>query len=80
MEQIHGHKLIDLIARSNKALSLDGVKKLAYEKIGKNVLYYTCSEDSMDTDEMITFLLNGGKLVKKENGYVIDFGNVCDHD
>ena len=80
MEHIHGHELINLILQENRALSLEEVKELAENKIGKNVSYFTCSESAMDTEGMISFLLDRRKLVKINGGYVINTGEVCDHD
>lgn len=80
MQQVHGHELINLIIEQDKPMSLDDIKEMAENKIGKNAAYYTCSAESMNTDEMISFLLDRSKLVKKGDAYVIDTGEVCDHD
>lgn len=80
MKKIHGHELIHLIIRKQKAMSLEEIKDAALQDIGQDVSYYTCSESSMNTDEMIKFLLDRRKLVKKDEGFVINRGEVCDHD
>ncbi len=80
MKQVHGHELINLIIETRKALSLDEIRELAENNIGKEVSYYTCSADSMNTDEMISFLLNKQKLIGRNGAYMIDTGEVCDHD
>jgi len=80
MEKIHGHELINMIAGKEKAMSLQEIKETAEKDLGQDVSYYTCSESSMNTDEMIQFLLERHKLIKKDTGYVINFGEVCDHD
>jgi probable metal-binding protein len=80
MKQVHGHELIGLIAKAEKALTLDEIKELAETKLGKDVSYNTCSQQAMDTDEMISFLVNRRKVVKHNGGYVVNTGEVCDHD
>lgn len=80
MEEIHGHELIGLIAQQGRAMSLEEIKAMAEKEIGANVAYYTCSLSGMDTDAMIAFLLNRKKLVQNGNGWVLDTGNVCNHD
>ena len=69
-----------MIADQQRPMTLAEIKEMAETNIGKNVRYFACSADSMNTDEMISFLLNKRKLVKKGNGYVIDTGEVCDND
>ncbi len=80
MEKIHGHELINLIVRKEKEMSLQEIKETAVKDLGQDVSYYTCSNSSMTTDEMINFLLVRHKLIKKDNGYVINSGEVCNHD
>lgn len=80
MQNVHGHELINLIAQQNRALSIEEIKELAVKNIGENVSFSTCSESSMDLNTMMKFLLDRFKLVEKDGGYVINFGNVCDHD
>ena len=80
MESVHGHELINLIAQANKPLTIEEIKEMAQTKIGNDIRYYTCSDSSMDLDEMINFLLVREKLIRKNEGYMINFGNVCDHD
>ena len=79
MQKIHGHELIRLIALSNRVMSLEEIKDLAESRIGKDVHYYTCSESSMDTDAMISFLLKRNKLVQRAGGFTINLGAVCNH-
>ena len=80
MNKIHGHELIHLIIRQNRVMSLEEIKDAALQNIGQDVSYYTCSETSMNTDQMIQFLLDRQKLVKKGDGFVINRGEVCDHE
>jgi len=80
MEKIHGHELINLIIGKEKAMSLTEIRETADKNHGQNVSYYTCSESSMNIEQMIQFLLERRKLIKKDNGYVINSGEVCDHD
>ena len=80
MKKIHGHDLINLIAQKETAMSLQEIKEAAEKDLGQDVSYFTCSESSMNTDEMIKFLLDRHKLIKKDMCYVINLGEVCDHD
>ena len=80
MTQVHGHELIRLIAQSNKAMTLEEIKDLAESRIGKEVSYYTCSESSMDTEGIISFLLSRNKLVQTNDGFMINMGAVCNHE
>ena len=80
MEKIHGHELINLIAQKETAMSLKEIKEAAEKDLGQDVSYFTCSESSMNIEQMIQFLVERRKLIKKDNGYVINSGEVCDHD
>ena len=80
MKEIHGHELIKLLLEINKPLTLDEIKELAITRIGENVTYYTCSESSMNTEGMINFLRARNKLIKKDGGFMINIGEVCEHD
>jgi probable metal-binding protein len=64
----------------NKAMTLEEIKELAEGRIGKDVNYFTCSESSMDTDAMINFLLTRNKLMKVNDGFMINTGSVCNHE
>lgn len=79
MNLVHGHELISLIIKKNRALSLEEIKEMAITQIGADANYYTCSRSDMDTDGMIDFLLSSEKLKKVCNGYLINHGNLCDH-
>lgn len=79
MKEVHGHELINLILKENTPKSIKQIQELAIAKIGENVVYYTCSESSMNTIEMINFLLERNKLIKKGTGYIINTGEVCEH-
>ena len=80
MKRLHGHELIHLIVRQERSMTLEEIKETAETVFGDDVNYYTCSESSMNTDELIQFLLVRQKLVKNGLGYVINLGEVCDHD
>jgi len=80
MEVVHGHQLIGLIIQQNRPVTLTEVKTLAEKYIGTEVSYYTCSEQGMNTEQMIQFLLNRRKLIEREGGYVIDTGEVCSNE
>lgn len=79
MNNLHGHEMISLIIEQEKALSIEEIKELAIKELGANASYFTCSASNMDTDEMIGFLMDSQKLIKVEDGYVINTGNLCDH-
>ena len=77
---MHGHELIRLIAQMNRSMTLEEIKILAESRIGTDVSYYTCSENAMDTNAMISFLIDRNKLVKTDHGFRINLGNVCNHE
>lgn len=79
MKDLHGHELINLIAKQEKELSIEEIKTLAKAEFGEKVVYHTCSMEGMNTEDLINFLIAAQKLVKKEDGYMINQANICNH-
>ncbi|MFV0366422.1 MAG: YecH family metal-binding protein [Mangrovibacterium sp.] len=79
MKQVHAHELLKMIADKTVPMTLDEIKVMAINSKGDDAQYYACSVSDLDTDGIIDFFIERRKIIKKGNGYVVNFGEVCSH-
>lgn len=77
MEQLHAHEVLHMM--EGNSYSEASLKEAIIEKFGKDQLFYTCSADSMNVDDLIVFLKNKGKFMTSDNGFTVDITKVCNH-
>ena len=80
MRQVHAHELLNMIAEKNEPMTLEEIKNMAENTIGIDAAYFACSVSDLDTEGIINFFLERRKLEKKGSGYVINSGEICDHE
>lgn len=76
---VHGHKVMDLLSASDKALSKTELLKAVADAFGEGAAFHTCSAKGMSAEELIDFLLNKGKFIEAENGLAMAANSRCDH-
>ncbi len=79
MEQIHGHEVMQMMMRSEKAYTRETLSREVAEKFGSDARFYTCSADNMTAEELINFLEQKGKFVGGAGGFRTDPDKMCNH-
>ena len=59
MKKLHAHEVLDMMG--TKTYTEELLKKEILEKFGEDTLFYTCSAEDMNADELIAFLKQKGK-------------------
>lgn len=78
MVQLHAHEVLHMM--EGNSYSEASLKEAIVSKFGKEQLFYTCSADNMNVDELIEFLKAKGKFMPAdENGFTVDKSKVCNH-
>ena len=78
MEQLHAHEVLFMMEGNN--YTEESLKAAIIQKFGENQLFYTCSAEGMNTDELIIFLKERGKFKPLETGnFTVDTDKVCKH-
>lgn len=76
MEQLHAHEVLHMM--EGRSFSEASLRKAIIEKFGEEQLFYACSGDSMNVDELIEFLKAKGKFKPMDDGFTVDLTKVCD--
>lgn len=61
MVQLHAHEVLHMM--EGNSYSEASLKEAIVSKFGKEQLFYTCSADNMNVDELIEFLKAKGKFM-----------------
>lgn len=78
MEQLHAHEVLHMM--QGNSYSEDSLKKAIEERFGKDQLFYACSADRMNIDQLVEFLKMKGKFKPSdETGFTVDMTKVCNH-
>lgn len=77
MNQLHAHEVLHMM--QGNSYSEQTLKEAIIRKFGKEQLFYACSADSMNTDELIEFLKRKGKFMPANDGFTVDISKVCNH-
>lgn len=78
MEQLHAHEVLHMM--EGNSYTEDTLKQAIIQKFGASQLFYACSADGMNTDELVEFLKMKGKFMPTNNGFTVDVTKVCDHE
>lgn len=77
MEQLHAHEVLHMM--DGNAYSESTLKEAIIARFGADQLFYACSAEGMNVDELIVFLTNKGKFMSVDKGFTVDTSKVCDH-
>ncbi len=79
MEQVHGHDVISTIKDLDQTMSKSDLIETIVNKFGEETLFYNCSTDSMNAEQIISFFEQKGKLVITETGFSFGTPSGCKH-
>lgn len=77
MEQLHAHEVLHMM--EGNSYSEASLKEAIIGKFGKDQLFYACSADGMNVDDLVEFLKNKGKFKPTDEGFTVDVTKVCNH-
>lgn len=78
MEQMHAHAVLHMM--EGNSYTENSLKEAIIETFGKDQLFYACSQENMDIDELIVFLKRKGKFMPANAGFTVDISKVCNHE
>jgi probable metal-binding protein len=76
-ESIHGHQVMEMMAKSAKTYSRVALKAEIAEKFGDDALFHVCHDDNLTADGLIDFLASQGKFVESEAGLSMPENHLC---
>ncbi|OVE76681.1 metal-binding protein [bacterium F11] len=79
-DPIHGHEVIKMMINSPAPFTPESLEKAILQKFGAEARFYTCSAENMTAKELISFLNQRDKFIKKGDDVSIDTSKVCDHE
>ena len=78
MEQLHAHEVLFMM--EGNSYTEESLKSAIKQKFGEDQLFYTCSAEGMNIDELIIFLKERGKFKPAKTGnFTVDIDKVCNH-
>lgn len=77
MEQLHAHEVLHMM--EGNSYSESTLRDAIINKFGKDQLFYACSADNMNVDELIEFLKAKRKFMSADDGFTVDTSKVCNH-
>ena len=77
--QIHGHKVIEMMVNSGQVFTRNSLKTAIIGQFGAEARYYTCTAANLDAGELIEFLAQHGKFADVAGGFSINQNRVCQH-
>lgn len=75
----HGHDVLHFLLEAEQALSVEAMHHKVIEKFGANASFHTCSAEGMNAKTLLTFLLQRGKIVPQDDGFVVAGHRICNH-
>jgi probable metal-binding protein len=76
-ESIHGHKVMEMMATSEKSYSKQALKLEIATQFGEEARFHTCMGSDLTADDLIEFLASKGKFVESEEGISMPEDNLC---
>jgi len=79
IKSLHGHEVMQMMLESDKDYTKESLVKDIKKKFGENTVFYTCSAENMNSEEIVEFLEMKGKFVSSDKGFKTDKEKICDH-
>ena len=76
-ESIHGHQVMEMMARSAKMYTKEALKIDIAIKFGNDARFHTCMGSDLTADDLIEFLAAKGKFVESEQGISMPSEHLC---
>lgn len=76
---IHGSAVRQMVNNSAETFTRDSLLATIIESFGEDTRFYSCAEDNMTADELISFFENNGKLSREDYTFAEGPGHECSH-
>ena len=76
-ESIHGHQLMEMMAKSAKKYSKSELKAEIAAQFGSDARFHTCKDSDLTADALIDFLISQGKFVESDAGIHMPENHLC---
>jgi probable metal-binding protein len=63
-QSIHGHQVIEILEKSDKAYTKQTLKAMILKTFGDSARFHTCMGSDLTVDQLIDFLKSKGKFVE----------------
>lgn len=78
-DSVHGHDVMALmVAQANPVLKPELIAQII-QTFGEATRYHTCSAENLTAEELISLLLNKGKITESAQGLSLVAGRQCHH-
>ena len=77
--RIHGSAIRQMVNESTESFTRDSLLATIIERFGADTRFYSCAEDNMTADELISFSENNEKLSRKDYTFAEGPGHECSH-
>lgn len=78
-DSVHGHDVMALmVAQANPVLKPELIAQIV-QTFGEATRYHTCSAENLTAEELISLLLNKGKITESAQGLSLVAGRQCHH-
>lgn len=74
---VHGHEVIGLLHRAWPPLTMADLEAQVRRKFGANVTFHTCSMQGLSLRQLVTFLIEMGKVTDQGGRLRVDMSQVC---
>jgi probable metal-binding protein len=79
MEQIHGHKVLQMMLETGRAYTRASLLTAIAAKFGPDSRFCTCSAEHLTAEGLVDFLRAKGKFVPCEAGFQTAADLMCKH-
>ncbi len=76
-ETIHGHEVLKLMVKAGGAWSREKLLRDIRSTFGTDARFHTCTEQSLNAEELLDFLQSRGKIENSSSGYRADEQKIC---
>ena len=78
-EAIHGHEVMQMMMQSGQFYTRAGLIETIKERFGEQQLFYTCNDQDLTPDALISFLERMGKFEIKDDQFRMCPDGLCNH-
>ena len=78
-EQIHGHEIIELVAKFPEGIAAATLADIAAHEFGPGARFFTCSAENMSLPELLAFLSERDKVQIRDSLVFPGGSPACDH-
>ena len=79
MQEVHGHKVMEMMLADGGSFSRDSLIAAVEDRFGGDSRFFTCSKRGMTAAELVDFLDARGKFSPSGAGFNTSRERICDY-